>query len=150
MAETLGSLCDKLTIVKLKAFHCDDLERLRSLEIQTKTLIEEIDHYLVDAFSGKFEISKLTFSANKIYKESGNETRDINGSLGEVFNKLAEINCALWHQQEKVYEFELVPLEEKDGVVKKLAILNLERNKCMDEINNYLVKAVKSNLSSKE
>jgi hypothetical protein len=42
----------------------------------------------------------------------------------------------LWHEQEKVYEFELVSPENKDKVVKQLAILNLERNKCMDEIDN--------------
>jgi len=31
MAETLGSLCDKLTIVKLKQFHTGDVQRLESL-----------------------------------------------------------------------------------------------------------------------
>jgi hypothetical protein len=34
-----------------------------------------------------------------------------------------------------VYEFEKVGAEEKDIVVKKLAILNLERNKCIDTID---------------
>ena len=36
---------------------------------------------------------------------------------------------------EKVYEFEKVPSEEKDKVVKRLALLNLERNSCIDRID---------------
>ena len=35
----------------------------------------------------------------------------------------------------KVYEFEKVEAAEKDIVVKKLAVLNLERNKCIDAID---------------
>ena len=34
-----------------------------------------------------------------------------------------------------MFEFETVPADEKDKVVKKLAVLNLERNKCIDEID---------------
>ena len=37
MAETLGSLCDKLTVVKLKQFHADDPQRLESLAISVMT-----------------------------------------------------------------------------------------------------------------
>lgn len=136
MAETLGSLCDKLTIIKLKQFHTEDDARKQSLILQEKNLKEEMDEFLGNAFAGQIPIEKLSFSANKVYKKQGNEISDIKGSMGEVFSKLAEVNCLLWHEQEKVYEFESVPADEKDKVVKKLAILNLERNKCIDEIDN--------------
>ncbi len=135
MAETLGSLCDKLTIVKLKQYHSEDQERLKSLSGQEVNLKTEIDEYISDALNGIIPVDRLTFKANKIFKQQGNEISEIKGSIGEVFAKLAEVNCLLWHEQEKVYEFETVPIEEKDIVVKKLAILNLERNKCMDEID---------------
>lgn len=138
MSETLGSLCDKLTIVKLKQFHTDDQIRLDSLKAQASQLAEEIDNYVADALSGKIPSEKLTFAANKVYKSEGNDTRDIQGDLGNVFAELASTNCELWHEQEKVYEFETVPPSDKDKVVKRLAILNLERNKCIDEINNLL------------
>ncbi len=138
MAETLGSLCDKLTIVKLKQFHTDDEVRKQSLILQENNLKQEMDDFLEGAFSGTIPADKLSFSANKVYKKQGNEISDIKGSLGEVFSKLAEVNCLLWHEQEKVYEFELVPVEEKDKVVKQLAILNLQRNKCIDEIDNNI------------
>ena len=139
MAETLGSLCDKLTIVKLKQYHSTNEVQLESLAGQEQQLSEEIDNYISDALTGVIPLEKLTFKANKVYKEQGNKTRDITGRLGEVFSELAKVNCDLWHEQEKVYEFETVPVQEKDIVVKKLAILNLERNKCMDAINNILI-----------
>jgi hypothetical protein len=138
MADTLGSLCDKLTIVKLKQYHAEDAERLTSLAEQQKNLAEEIDDFVGRAISGEIPLHKLTFRANKVFKQEGNAIENIKGTIGNVFAKLAEINCLLWHEQEKVYEFETVPPEEKDVVVKKLAILNLERNKCIDEIDNSL------------
>ena len=135
MAETLGSLCDKLTIVKLKQFHSNDKERLESLSIQECQLKEEIDSFLNDAVIGLIPEEKLSFDANKVYKKEGNQIREIQGEIGAVFSELAKVNCELWHEQEKVYDFEKIPAEEKDEVVKKLAILNLERNKCIDGIN---------------
>lgn len=139
MAETLGSLCDKLTIIKLKQYHTDDHLRIDSLNLQEKQLIEEINHFLSSAVSGEIPLEKLSFKANKVFKAAGNETREIGGNLGEVFSELAKVNCDLWHEQEKVYEFENVETQEKDKVVKKLAILNLERNKCIDRINDLII-----------
>jgi hypothetical protein len=39
-----------------------------------------------------------------------------------------------------VYDFERVPPQEKDGVVKQLALLNLERVKCVDQIDILFAK----------
>ncbi len=135
MAETLGTLSDKLTIVKLKQFHTEDAARLASLARQETQLGAEIDAFVADAFAGRIPAEKLTFSANKVYKKDGNEIQQIGGSLGEIFSLLADTNCRLWHVQEKVYEFEDVPADEKNAVVKDLAILNLERNQCIDEMD---------------
>jgi hypothetical protein len=129
MAETLGSLCDKLTIVKLKQYHSEDKERLKSLELQERQLKTEIDEFVSDAVKGVIPAERLVFSSNKVYKEEGNAVADVSGSIGEVFSKLAEVNCLLWHEQEKVYDFESVPADQKNAVVKQLALLNLKRNK---------------------
>lgn len=142
MAETLGTLSDKLTIVKLKQFHTLDDMRLQSLLKQEKQLQEEIDEFVKNAIEGKIPLEKLTFSANKVYKKDGNETKDLKGSIGQVFGFLADTNCKLWHVQEKVYEFEAIPVDEKDVVIKELAILNLERNNCIDEIDKLFVSLV--------
>jgi hypothetical protein len=137
VSETMGSLCDKLTIVKLKQWHTQDAGKLESLSKQEQQLKAEIDEFIYDAVTGRIPLDRLTFEANKVYSGVGNEVREISGSLGEVFSELAEINCKLWHEQEKVYEFEKVPVSEKDQVVKQLAILNLERNQCIDKINSH-------------
>jgi len=142
MAETLGSLCDKLTIVKLKQYHSEDKERLLSLNKQINQLIAEIDEFVYDAVNGLIPVDRLTFRSNKVFKSQGNEVQEIDGDIGSVFSKLAEVNCVLWHEQEKVYEFEKVPFSEKDAVVKQLSILNLERTKCIDKIDGILVKLI--------
>lgn len=146
MAETLGMLCDKLTIVKLKQYHTEDPTRLQNLDIQSSQLQLEIDDYIFDAISGKISKDRLTFDSNKVFKKEGNEVKDIVGNIGEVFYQLADTNCRLWHEQEKVYEFEKVPVEEKNIVVKKLALLNLERNKCIDAINNTFASVIIKNI----
>lgn len=135
MAETLGMLCDKLTIVKLKQYHTDDEQRSKSLGSQAGQLQQEIDVYLADAVAGNIPPDKLTFAANKVFKKDGNETKEINGHIGEIFSQLADVNCRLWHEVEKGYDIENVPIEEKDNLVKMLAILNLERNQCIDAID---------------
>src|SRR4051812_48136553 len=126
MAETLGSLCDKLTIVKLKQFHTDDSKRLSALSVQEQQLTDEINVFVGDAVAGNIPVERMVFAANKIYKKEGNEISDVAGGIGEVFAELAKVNCELWHEQEKVYEFEKVPVENKDAVVKQLALLNLK------------------------
>jgi len=144
MAETLGTLSDKLTIVKLKQFHTEDGERLQSLSRQETQLQTEIDEFIAAAMAGEIPLERLTFAANKVYKKEGNETQAVTGSLGEIFSLLADINCKLWHVQEKVYEFEAIPMEEKDSVIKGLAIINLERNNCIDEMDKKFRSIIES------
>jgi hypothetical protein len=143
MAETLGMLCDKLTIVKLKQYHTTDETRLTSLNDQALNLQAEIDEYISDAIAGKIPVEKMTFAANKVFKKEGNDVAAVTGNFGEVFSRLADVNCRLWHEQEKVYEFEKVPVQEKDTVVKQLALLNLERNQCIDNINTQFATGIK-------
>ncbi len=135
MAETLGSLCDKLTVVKLKQWHTEDTARRDSLAAQERQLQQEISEYVTAAVSGAIRPERLTFAANKVYKQEGNEVVEVAGNLGELFSRLADVNCRLWHVQEKVYEFSAVPAADKDAVVKQLALLNLERNKCIDALD---------------
>lgn len=144
MAETLGMLCDKLTIVKLKQYHTVDEIRLQSLATQATQLQQEIDEYISAAVIGKIALERMTFAANKVFKKEGNEVEAVSGNLGEVFYQLADVNCRLWHEQEKVYEFETVAESEKNIVVKQLAHLNLERNKCIDSINEQFMALIKN------
>ena len=110
----------------------------KDLDLEEEEFVQpaELNEYINDAIQGNIPVERMTFDANKVFKKEGNTVKDITGSFGEVMYKLADVNCCLWHEQEKVYEFEKVPVEEKDKVVKKLALLNLERNKCIDRINS--------------
>ncbi len=142
MAETLGMLCDKLTIVKLKEYHSTDSKKLESLGRQAILLQEEIDSFLVNTLNGNIPLNRITFSANKVFKKEGNEIPEVSGNIGEIFFRLADVNCRLWHEVEKGYDIENIPVPEKDKLVKKLAVLNLERNKCIDEIDLRLLEMV--------
>lgn len=141
--ETLGTLCDKLTIVKLKQYHTNDKVKKNSLSKQELNLIEEIDGFLNNAMTGIIPNNRLVFASNKVYKKKGNEIPPLKGMIGKVISELSKVNCELWHEQEKVYEFEKVPAGEKDKIVKQLALLNLKRNQCIDKIDTTLQKLVK-------
>ena len=147
MAETLGTLADKLTTVKLKLMHTDDPDRMRSLLAQERQLQDEMNELVGAAIAGEIPTERLTFAANKVYKKEGNIVPDFHGTIGQMFSQLAEVNCRLWHVQEKVYEFEAIPIAQKDGVIKELAIVNLERNQCIDQLDRQfrdLVEAARS------
>ena len=148
MAETLGTLCDKLTIVKLKQFHTDEPGKLESLRQQALQLLQEIDEYISNSVQGNIAPELMIFDANKVYKREGNTVADVTGSFGEIFFQLSDINCRLWHEQENVYEFEKVPASDKDKVVKQLALLNLERNNCIDAINRQFASLIIKNNNS--
>ena len=89
-------------------------------------------------------MAKLTFASNKVFKKEGNEVAEAKGNMGALFSQLAAVNCELWHEVEKGYDIENVPLEEKDKIVKRLAVLNLERNNCIDAIDQTFVYLIKN------
>jgi hypothetical protein len=136
MAETLGSLCDKLTIVK------------RSLEMQQRQLQQEIDDFMVRALDGSIPSERLTFSANKVYKADNNAVANVQGTIGQILSRLAEVNCKLWHEVEKGYEIEKVPPAGKDDLIRQLAVLNLERNRCIDQIDQQLLQLIEADRHS--
>jgi hypothetical protein len=149
MAETLGSLCDKLTIVKLKQWHTTAGARLQSLAGQHAQLVAEIDAFVREAVAGAIPPARITFASNKVLPDGSSTSLPGDPhpaiSLGQLVSDLAGANCALWHEQEKVYEFEKVAgSAEKDAVVRRLAALNLERSTCIDAIDRSLLGLVTS------
>lgn len=134
--ETLGSLIDKLSVVKLKQNHTDlrDRERHDNLSMQELDLVYEISDYLRDAISGKIPKEKLSVKQNKIH--IGMADPDIYfGNIGNLMSMLAQANCEIWHCQEKLYNFKAIPAEEKDGVVESISRENLKRTRCIEGIN---------------
>ncbi|MBW1713917.1 MAG: DUF4254 domain-containing protein [Deltaproteobacteria bacterium] len=73
MAETLGSLADKLTIANIRLWHLEDKRRNRSLadeerlaaadavavvNSQRNALIDELDRFLEEALAGRVKLSQ--------------------------------------------------------------------------------------------
>jgi hypothetical protein len=140
MAETLGSLCDKLTVVKLKQWHTEQVEKLHNLELQENQLVKEIDEFVSMAISGELIPDRLIFSANKVYPKRNESS--ITGDIGELISKLANANIKVWHAQEKAYNFESLPIVDKDLVVQNLMNFNLERSQCVDQIDLFFHNAI--------
>lgn len=138
MAETLGSLCDKLTIIKLKQWHSNDVEKLKSLEMQNIRLIDEINKYVMDLLNNKIDPKDIKFDSNKVYNKKTKLKVLIKDKIGAYISNLAYTNTELWHEQEKVYDFSSVDANEKDIVIDKIAKLNLERNRYIDAINDEI------------
>ena len=150
MAETLGSLCDKLTVVKLKQWHTSDERRSESLACQAGRLAEEIDVYVTDALGGVVDSDRITFPSNKVFDLGEKSLPEVIGSLGHIVSELARVNCELWHEQEKVYEIQRSPESHSDAVhvVRRLGALNLGRTQCIDAIDESLLKAVVNGAST--
>lgn len=65
-------------------------------------------------------------------------------TLGELVDRLSITNLKLWHVQDEVYRCADAGKDLPAATVKKLAALNLERNKTMSEIDNCLATAVRT------
>ena len=113
-----------------------------SLAGQQARLEEEIDAFVGAAAGGALPLDRLTFPSNKVYKRDGNAIAEVQGAIGAVFARLAATNCELWHEQEKVYDIDAVPLDQRTPLVKRLAVLNLERTECIDRIDTHFRRLV--------
>jgi hypothetical protein len=138
MAETLGSLCDKLIVVKLKQYHTEDPFKENSLLNQERQLTDEINEFI------RNPPKNLTFPANKVYAIPKDLPNIMDGclTLGKLVGMLCDINIDLWHQQEKVYHFEQIPANEKDGVIQILAMLNIQRTQCIEKIDQEFKRCI--------
>jgi len=141
--ETLGSLCDKLIIVKLKMYHTSIENRAKqeSLSCQDLQLREEINEYVNKAISGTLRIDRMVYEPNKVHDGTVNVAIPIVSIAGTI-SVLATVNCDIWHQQEKIYNFAKLPAEQKDEAIHQIAVLNLQRNDCIHQIDKLFKEMV--------
>jgi hypothetical protein len=124
--ETLGSLVDKLTIIKLKQFHTpfDNTKRFESLDAQERSLIEEIDEYILKNDGRVIPANKVCDIKVSVF-----------GTPGGLISDLAMTNTKVWHLQEDLYDFSNLPDEKKDYTVINIAKLNIRRTALIEEID---------------
>ena len=154
MAETLGSLIDKLSIKNLRYWHLDEdsqardssdpqkqelIAKMELVDRQRKELLEEIDVFLSSALAGEVRIRDEKV---KLYKNLNvTSVEDVN-HLGEAVSKLAMSNIKLWHLEDEVRREDLSDTD----IVKtkrKIDTNNQERNNFMDKVDEILENFVK-------
>ena len=147
MAETLGSLVDKLSIKNLRIWHLDEaLEQdngSKSEELKAKrdlannqreNLVNEINEFLVAAFKGQVVIRDAKI---KMYTNTNVSSSDAIDKLGEAVSALSFRNIRLWHFEDEVRRTDL----EDSEIVKikrQIDSTNQERNDLMDKVDEIL------------
>jgi len=154
MAETLGSLIDKLSIKNLRYWHLDEdsqardssdpqkqelMDKMELVDRQRKELLEEIDVFLSSALAGEVRIRDEKI---KLYKNLNVTSAEDVNHLGEAVSKLAMSNIKLWHLEDEVRREDL-PDTDIVKTKRKIDTNNQERNNFMDKIDEILENSVK-------
>ena len=154
MAETLGSLIDKLSIKNLRYWHLDEdsqardssdpqkqelMDKMELGDRQRKELLEEIDVFLSSALAGEVRIRDEKV---KLYKNLNVTSADDVNHLGEAVSKLAMSNIKLWHLEDEVRREDL-PDTDIVKTKRKIDTNNQERNNFMDKVDEILENFVK-------
>ena len=154
MAETLGSLIDKLSIKNLRYWHLDEdsqardssdpqkqelMDKMDLVDRQRKELLEEIDVFLSSALAGEVRIRDKKV---KLYKNLNVTSAEDVNHLGEAVSKLAMSNIKLWHLEDEVRREDL-PDTDIVKTKRKIDTNNQERNNFMDKVDEILENFVK-------
>ena len=147
MAETLGSLVDKLSIKNLRIWHLDEvleqkntsdyaeLKAKRDLaDKQRQNLVKEINDFLVSAFKGEVCIRDEKI---KMYANTNVSSSDSIKKLGEAVSELAFRNIKLWHCEDEVRRTDLADVEIVK-IKRRIDTTNQERNDLMDKVDEIL------------
>jgi len=154
MAETLGSLIDKLSIKNLRYWHLDEdsqardasdpqqqelIAKMELVDRQRRELLEEIDVFLSSALAGEVRIRDEKV---KLYKNLNVTSAENVNHLGEAVSKLAMSNIKLWHLEDEVRREDL-PDTDIVKTKRKIDTNNQERNNFMDKVDEILENFVK-------
>lgn len=145
MAETLGSLVDKLSIKNLRIWHLEEaLEKDKASEElqgkrdladkQRQNLVQEINSFLVAALEGKICIRDEKI---KMYTNTNVSSSDSVKKLGEAVSELAFRNIKLWHCEDEVRRTDLADAEIVQ-IKRRIDSTNQERNDLMDKVDEIL------------
>ena len=152
MAETLGSLIDKLSIKNLRYWHLDEAiqkedfsdpktkelkTKLDLVDSQRKDLLNEIDAFLVAALAGDV---KVCDDKVKLYHNTNVTSFNNVNKLGEAVSELAIRNNRMWHLEDEVRREDL-PDSEIVQLKRRIDQTNQERCDLVDKVDDILKKA---------
>ena len=153
MAETLGSLIDKLSIKNLRYWHLDEVIQAKDasdpqmkdlkakmdlVDRQRKELWKEIDTFLGAALAGEVRIRDEKV---KLYKNLNVVSSDGRNQLGEAVSELAMSNIKIWHLEDEVRRDDL-PDSKIVRTKRSIDTTNQERNNLMDKVDKILENAL--------
>jgi len=154
MAETLGSLIDKLTIKGIREFHIvqmieskdakfpqKELRAKRAVLLrQKKALMAEIDEFIRQAVLAgaavKDEKLKLYNAAKDIGRIPNTD------KIGEAISGLALKNLQLWHLEDEARRTD-AGLEYIGRIKRKIDLANQQRNDYIDRIDELFDRAIR-------
>ena len=149
MAETLGSLIDKLSIKNLRSWHLEEMiagkngteteveelkAKLETVERQRQDLQQEIDAFLDGALEGKV---KIRDEKVKLYDNPAAVSAEGMDDLGNAISELALRNIKLWHLEDEVRRTD-IPDAEVVRLKREIDTANQERNNFIDKIDEIL------------
>jgi len=149
MAETLGSLIDKLSIKNLRYWHLDESiqqenstdpktkelkAKLSIVESQRKDLLNEIDAFLAAALAGEV---KVCDEKVKLYRNTNVSSLEKVSKLGEAVSELAMSNTRIWHLEDEVRREDLLD-SEVVKLKRNIDQNNQERCNLVDKVDEIL------------
>jgi uncharacterized protein with von Willebrand factor type A (vWA) domain len=154
MAETLGSLVDKLTIKDLREYHLKEMpkskvkifstadlkRKARLVRLQKKGIMKEIDDFIKAAVKGKAKIKEEKLKLYTASKDIGRIPKL--DSLGEAISYLAEENLELLHLEDEARRRD-VSNAYVGKIKRSIDLANQQRNDLIDAIDELLEKCLK-------
>jgi hypothetical protein len=171
MAETLGSLIDKLAINDVRQYHLKEMlkyyseralsgrqrkalifskanlkKKLKLAQLQKKDLLQEIDDFLKAAVRGRV---RIRFQKLKLYNAPGKEKEGIanSNSIGQTISSLAQKNLELWHLEDEARRRD-VGIAYIGRIKRKIDLANQQRNDLIDTLDELLEKCLRKSVSS--
>ena len=152
MAETLGSLIDKLSIKNLRYWHLDESiakedssspqtqelkAKLKLVDNQRNDLLNEIDAFLAAALTGDV---KVCDEKVKLYRNTNVSSLENINKLGEAVSELAMSNTRIWHLEDEVRREDLLD-SEVVKLKRNIDQNNQERCNLVDKVDEILQQA---------
>lgn len=153
MAETLGSLIDKLTIKDIREFYLCKMivektsdfsskelnSKLAVLKEQKRCLKKEIDNFLLTSIKSKVVLRDEKLKLYNARKDIG--CIPLTVFLGEAISGLARKNLMLWNLEDEARRKD-VKLSYIGEIKRKIDLCNQQRNDYIDKIDELFAKKI--------
>ena len=150
MAETLGSLIDKLSIKSIREFYLEKMlasrktakeakAKLALLKKQKRLLLKEVESFIAEAIKGGIQLKDEKLKLYNKPRLRGKIGKI--GKLSQAIDALARKNMQLWGLEDEARR-EDVPLSQIGKTKRKIDFANQQRNDLIDKIDDILERRV--------